>query len=79
MTKNSGMGRLAESVRLVKARSQYRSCGIASELAQRKPPRQSRCARMAALKHGGFPEIGAFESAPPRAANMSGTAEHSVS
>ena len=37
MTKNSGMGRLAESVRLVKARSQYRSCGIASELVQRKP------------------------------------------
>ena len=41
MTKNSGSGRLAESVRLVKARSQYPTCGIASELVQRKPSLKS--------------------------------------
>ena len=35
MTKNSGSGKLTESARLVKVRSWYRSCGIASELVQR--------------------------------------------
>ena len=55
MTKNSGSGKLTESARLVKVRSWYRSCGIASELVQRTLfLRQSRCTRMAALKHKRF-------------------------
>ena len=37
MTKNSGKGRLAESVRLVKARSRYLFSGIPSEQAHEPP------------------------------------------
>lgn len=37
MTKNSGKGRLAESVRLVKVRSRYLFSGIPSEQAHEPP------------------------------------------